>query len=63
VILDLPASPLLQKSWAQALWPLDQPPTAPLLAATLAHTVDNSGLCYESHLQQFAEGARTLAFP
>jgi hypothetical protein len=59
VILDLPASPLLQKSWAQALWPLDQPPTAPLLA----HTVDNSGLFYESHLQQFAEGARTLAFP
>jgi hypothetical protein len=61
VILDLPASPASKILGAQALWPLRQPPMAPLLAATLAHTVDNSGLFYESHLQQFAEGARTLA--
>jgi hypothetical protein len=61
VILDLPARPASKITGAQALWPLRQPPMAPLLAATLAHTVDNSGLFYESHLQQFAEGARTLA--
>jgi hypothetical protein len=61
VILDLPARPASKILGTQALWPLRQPPVAPLLAATLAHTVDNSGLFYESHLQQFAEGARTLA--
>ncbi|NMM05794.1 flagellar hook-length control protein FliK [Polaromonas sp.] len=61
VILDLPASPTSKILGAQALWPLRQPPMAPLLAATLAHTVDNSGLFYESHLQQFAAGTRTLA--
>jgi hypothetical protein len=61
VILDLPASPASKITSAQALWPLRQPPMAPLLAATLAHTVENSGLFYESHLQQFADGARTLA--
>ncbi|HQS31601.1 MAG: hypothetical protein B7X59_04255 [Polaromonas sp. 39-63-203] len=61
VILDLPTSPASKILGAQALWPLRQPPMAPLLAATLAHTVENSGLFYESHLQQFAEGARTLA--
>jgi hypothetical protein len=61
VILDLPASPASKIMGAQPLWPLRQPPMTPLLATTLAHTVDNSGLFYESHLQQFAEGARTLA--
>jgi hypothetical protein len=61
VILDLPARPASKITGAQALWRLRQPPMVPLLAATLAHTVDNSGLFYESHLQQFAEGARTLA--
>ena len=61
VILDLPASPASKIMGAQPLWPLQKPPIAQLLAATLAHTVDNSGLFYESHLQQFAEGVRTLA--
>ena len=61
VILDLPASPASRVMGAQALWPLLQPPMAPLLAATLAHTVNISGLFYESHLQQFAAGTRTLA--
>jgi Flagellar hook-length control protein FliK len=61
VILDLPASPASKILGVQPLWPLLHPPMAPLLAATLAHTVDSSGLFYESHLQQFAEGTRTLA--
>ena len=61
VILDLPASPASKIMGAQPLWLLQKPPIAQLLAATLAHTVDNSGLFYESHLQQFAEGARSLA--
>ena len=32
-----------------------------VMAATLAHTVRHSGLFYESHLAQFAAGARSLA--
>lgn len=60
VILDATASSVSKIIGTQALWPLRQPPMAQLLAATLAHTVDNSGLFYESHLQQFAAGTRTL---
>jgi len=59
-ILDLPAGPTRITS-VQALWPLRQPPAVPLLAQTLAKAVDKSGLFYESHLQQFAAGTRTLA--
>ena len=45
----------------QPLWPQAQPALAPLLSATLASTVANSGLFYESHLAQYAAGTRTLA--
>lgn len=38
--------------------PLPQPA---VIAATLARTVSHSGLFYESHLAQFAAGARSLA--
>ena len=38
-----------------------QPPVAAVLADSLAQTVANSGLFYESHLAQFAAGTRTLA--
>lgn len=46
---------------AQALWSQPQTPDTQLLTATLARTVASSGLFYESHLQQFAAGERTLA--
>lgn len=36
-------------------------PAVPVLAAALSRTVAESGLFYESHLQQFAAGQRTLA--
>lgn len=42
--------------WSQAGAPVPQQ-----LAAALARTVATSGLFYESHLSQFASGARTLA--
>ena len=45
----------------EALLPSSQPLLSHLLSATLARTVANSGLFYESHLQQFAAGTRTLA--
>jgi hypothetical protein len=38
-----------------------QPATAQALAGTLAQTVSNSGLFYESHLAEFAAGGRSLA--
>lgn len=44
-----------------ALWPDAQAPDTPQLAATLARTVSGSGLFYEAHLQQFAQGERSLA--
>ncbi|VTU26921.1 Flagellar hook-length control protein FliK [Variovorax sp. PBS-H4] len=44
------------------LWPAArQPANAATLAAALGQTVDRSGLFYESHLREFASGARTLA--
>lgn len=43
------------------VWPLPTAPAAPQLAAALARTVATSGLFYESHLSQFATGARPLA--
>ena len=45
----------------EPLLPQSQPPLPHLLSATLARTVANSGLFYESHLAQFAAGTRTLA--
>lgn len=38
-----------------------QPPSPSVIAAALARTVVQSGLFYESHLAQFAAGARSLA--
>ena len=38
-----------------------QLPPSPVIAAALARTVSHSGLFYESHLAQFAAGARPLA--
>jgi hypothetical protein len=43
------------------VWASGQQPAGPVLAGSLAHTVSNSGLFYESHLAQFAQGHRTLA--
>ncbi|WP_280757404.1 flagellar hook-length control protein FliK [Polaromonas sp. CG_23.6] len=43
----------------EALLPVSSPLTG--LAASLARTVGNSGLFYESHLAQFAAGTRALA--
>lgn len=43
------------------VWSLPTAPAAPQLAAALARTVATSGLFYESHLSQFATGARPLA--
>lgn len=47
---------------ALPIWSAAQrPPASPALAGALAQAVDRSGLFYESHLVQFAAGARTLA--
>ena len=46
---------------AEPLFSRAQPPVAAVLADSLAQTVSNSGLFYESHLAQFAAGTRTLA--
>lgn len=43
------------------VWAPRQQPAGPVLAGSLAHAVSNSGLFYESHLAQFAQGHRTLA--
>lgn len=60
-ILNLPAGTTPAVRGAVPLWPDAQPPAVPVLAATLARTVSGSGLFYESHLQQYAAGTRTLA--
>lgn len=43
------------------VWAPRQQPAGPVLAGSLAQAVSNSGLFYESHLAQFAQGHRTLA--
>ena len=45
---------------AEPLWPHPSPPSAPTLARALSDAVEGSGLFYESHLQQFADGTRPL---
>ena len=60
-ILDVSSGVALKIQGTQALWLNSQPPFAGLLAASLTRTVANSGLFYESHLQQYAAGTRTLA--
>ncbi|MFZ2388724.1 MAG: flagellar hook-length control protein FliK [Polaromonas sp.] len=63
-ILDIQAGATAKIIGAEPLLPHSQPPQPPLphlLSATLARTVANSGLFYESHLAQYAAGTRTLA--
>ena len=60
-ILDLTSGATPKVLGSEPLWPHLQPPVAQLLTATLARTVATSGLFYESHLQQYAAGTRTLA--
>lgn len=61
VILDIQAGATTKIIGTEPLWPQPQPALAHLLSATLARTVANSGLFYESHLAQYAAGTRTLA--
>ena len=60
-ILDIQAGATTKIIGTEPLWPQPQPALAHLLSATLARTVANSGLFYESHLAQYAAGTRTLA--
>jgi hypothetical protein len=59
-ILDGRAGAAAKITGTEALLPLPSSPLAGL-AASLARTVGNSGLFYESHLAQFAAGTCTLA--
>lgn len=60
-ILNLPADSVPAVRGVVALSPQVPTLAVPALAATLARTVAGSGLFYESHLQQYAAGTRTLA--
>lgn len=60
-ILDIQAGATAKIIGTEPLLPHSQPPLPHLLSATLARTVANSGLFYESHLAQYAAGTRTLA--
>ncbi|WP_198088951.1 hypothetical protein [Variovorax sp. E3] len=60
VLADLGATPGPVRGAAPMLG-AGQPPAATALAGTLAQTVSDSGMFYESHLAQFAAGGRTLA--
>ncbi len=60
-ILDIQAGATAKIIGTEPLLPRSQPPLPHLLSATLARTVANSGLFYESHLAQYAAGTRTLA--
>lgn len=59
VLADLHADPEPVRG-ATPLWPSAQTPAAPVLASALAQTVAASGLFYESHLVEFANGLRTV---
>lgn len=59
VLADLHAEPEPVRGTAP-LWPSAQTPAAPVLAGALAQTVAGSGLFYESHLAEFANGLRTV---
>lgn len=60
-ILNLPADSVPAVRGVVPLSPQVPTLAVPALAATLARTVAGSGLFYESHLQQYAAGTRTLA--
>ncbi len=59
-ILHPQMGPALKIRGSEPLWPHSPPPPGQVLAARLAQTVTHSGLFYESHLQQFAAGLRSL---
>lgn len=61
IILKLPADAVPAVRGVVPLSPQVPTLAVPALAATLARTVAGSGLFYESHLQQYAAGTRTLA--
>lgn len=61
IILKLPADAAPAIRGVLPLSPQVATLAVPALAATLARTVAASGLFYESHLQQYAAGTRTLA--
>ena len=60
-LLKLPVGTTPAVRGLAPLLPDMRAPAAPVLAAALSRTVAESGLFYESHLQQFAAGQRTLA--
>ncbi|MDI1268720.1 MAG: flagellar hook-length control protein FliK [Polaromonas sp.] len=60
-ILNLPTDSVPAVRGTVPLAPQVATLAVPVLAATLARTVAGSGLFYESHLQQYAAGTRTLA--
>jgi hypothetical protein len=60
-ILHSDAGAVSRITGSQALWPQGPLALAPLLAASLADTVAQSGLFYESHLVEHAAGTRPLA--
>jgi len=60
-LLEVPVGSTPAVRGQAALQPDMRTPVVPLLAAALARTVAESGLFYESHLQQFTAGQRTLA--
>ena len=59
-LLDLPVGTTPAVRGRAPLQPDMRAPMVPVLTATLARTVAESGLFYESHLQQYATGQRTL---
>lgn len=60
VLADLGADPGPVQG-AAPVWPTREAASSAALANTLAQTVSDSGLFYESHLLAFATGSRTLA--
>lgn len=60
-LLNLPLGTTPAVRGQAPLQPDMRAPALPVLAAGLARTVAESGLFYESHLQQYAAGQRTLA--
>ncbi|WP_411877524.1 flagellar hook-length control protein FliK [Polaromonas sp. YR568] len=60
-LLNLPLGTTPAVRGQAPLQPDMRVPAVPVLAAGLARTVAESGLFYESHLQQYAAGQRTLA--
>jgi hypothetical protein len=61
VLADLQAAPGPVRGAVPLMVPGQRPIDAGALAGTLARTVSDSGLFYESHLASFAAGGRTLA--